>query len=71
MERSTLDQVVQEVGPTPGSPLGILNHASAEAQENPPPETPDNPAEDLDKKMEAMSGQSEVSARLTVFNFHW
>jgi hypothetical protein len=51
--------------------LDWINRLCQAAQDNPPPEAPDNPAEDLDRKMQAVSGQAEQEVHLSVLNIHW
>jgi hypothetical protein len=71
MERSTLDQVVQKPPPPADSPLGELEAAAREAQEHPETEPPENPAEELEAKMQAVSGDKEAEAHLSVVNVKW
>jgi hypothetical protein len=61
----------EEPGPQEGSPLEKLVEKCREAEANPTAQAPDNPAQDLETKAEALAGQQKMSVFLRVFNVTW
>ena len=51
--------------------LDWIDRLCRAAQESPQPQAPDNPAAELDRKMQAVSGDKEAEVHLSVLKVTW